>query len=325
MISKYKLFQERIEKEIKILDFFTEPKRLYEPIDYILSIGGKRLRPVLLLMGCDLFHGDIEKAIEAAIGVEVFHNFTLLHDDVMDNASIRRNRTTVHTKWDINTAILSGDAMAIKAYEFIAKCETKYLKQVLGVFNRFALQVCEGQQFDMDYENKNDVSVKQYLNMIRLKTAVLIAGGLNIGAILAGADEKNCYHMHRFGENIGMAFQLQDDYLDVYGDVDKFGKQIGGDIISNKKTFLLVSAIENAGNEEREELLNWFSETDFDPQEKIQSITGIYNQLNIGEKTKSKMEEYLRLALLDLNKVDVLNNTKTELEEIAWNLTKRLS
>lgn len=325
MINKYNLFQERIKKEIERLDFFTEPKRLYEPIDYILSIGGKRLRPVLLLMGCDLFNGNIDNAIEAAIGVEVFHNFTLLHDDVMDNASIRRNRTTVHTKWDINTAILSGDAMAIKAYEFIAKCETKYLKPVLGVFNKFALQVCEGQQFDMDYENRNDVSVEQYLNMIRLKTAVLIAGGLRIGAILAGAKKNNCNHLERFGENIGMAFQLKDDYLDVYGDVDKFGKKIGGDIISNKKTFLLVSAIENAGYEERKTLLNWFDETDFDPKEKIKSITSIYNQLNIREKTKVKMEEYLQLALLELKKVDISNNTKIELETIAWNLTKRFS
>ncbi|MFC2097339.1 polyprenyl synthetase family protein [Bacteroidota bacterium] len=325
MERKYHIFEAKINKRIAELDFFSEPKRLYEPIDYILSIGGKRLRPVLLLMSNELFSGNINKAVSAAIGIEVFHNFTLLHDDVMDNASIRRNQTTVHTKWDINTAILSGDAMAIKAYEFIADCDEKYIKSVLKVFNKVALQVCEGQQFDMDFEDKDDVTVEQYMNMIKLKTAVLIAGGIKIGAILAGASLEDSEYLYKFGENIGIAFQLQDDYLDVYGNVDVFGKQIGGDIISNKKTFLLVNTLEIAGEVDKKELLKWIYADDFDPKEKIKAVTELYNNQNIKELTKLKMNEYLERALLELKKVSVGEEAKIELEDIARKLTERIS
>ena len=325
MAEKYKIFQEIILDKINNLDFFSEPKKLYEPISYILSIGGKRLRPVLLLLSNDMFSGDNEKAINPAIGIEVFHNFTLLHDDVMDKASIRRNKATVHSKWDINTAILSGDAMAIKAYEFVSDCDEKHVKNVLRVFNKAALQVCEGQQFDMDYEQKTNVSVEEYINMIRLKTASLIAGGLKIGAILADAPKKDCDHIYNFGVNIGLAFQLQDDYLDVYGDVNVFGKQIGGDIISNKKTFLLVSALANKDNNDHDLLVEWINLEKFDSKEKIEMVTQIYNSQNIKELTKEKMDEYLAKALLELKMINLPDANKSELVQIARKLTNRLS
>jgi geranylgeranyl diphosphate synthase type II len=325
MAEKYQIFQEKIIKELDCLDFFSEPKKLYEPISYILSIGGKRLRPVLLLLGCDMFSGDIEEAISPAIGVEVFHNFTLLHDDVMDKASIRRNRATVHTKWDINTAILSGDAMAIKAYEFVSDCQEKYIKKVLKVFNKFALQVCEGQQFDMDFEQKFKVSIEEYINMIRLKTASLIAGGLKIGAIIANAPDDDCEYLYNFGLNIGLAFQLQDDYLDVYGDVDVFGKQIGGDILSNKKTFLLTLALENENNSDYNSLVDWINAEDFIPEEKIKMVTQIYNNQNIKELTKNKMDNYLEKALSELAKVNLPDENKSELVQIAKKLINRIS
>lgn len=325
MAEKYKIFQEIILDKINNLDFFSEPKKLYEPISYILSIGGKRLRPVLLLLSNDMFSGDNEKAINPAIGIEVFHNFTLLHDDVMDKASIRRNKATVHSKWDINTAILSGDAMAIKAYEFVSDCDEKHVKNVLRVFNKAALQVCEGQQFDMDYEQKTNVSVEEYINMIRLKTASLIAGGLKIGAILADAPKRDCDHIYNFGVNIGLAFQLQDDYLDVYGDVNVFGKQIGGDIISNKKTFLLVSALANKDNNDHDLLVEWINLEKFDSKEKIEMVTQIYNSQNIKELTKEKMDEYLGKALLELKMINLPDANKSELVQIARKLTNRLS
>jgi len=325
MEEKNKIFQERIIKEIDNLDFFSEPKKLYEPISYILSIGGKRLRPVLLLLACDMFSGDIEKTINPAIGVEVFHNFTLLHDDVMDKASIRRNQATVHTKWDINTAILSGDAMAIKAYEFVSDCDERYIKNVLKIFNRFALQVCEGQQFDMDFEQRTKVSVAEYINMIRLKTASLIAGGLKIGAVLADAPAEDSEHMYNFGLNIGLAFQLQDDYLDVYGDVDVFGKQIGGDIISNKKTFLLVSALSEENSDSYNSLLKWINKEEFDPAEKISAVTRIYDDLDIKELTKRSMDDYLAKALSELDKIKLPEENKFELKQIARKLTSRIS
>ncbi len=317
-----KEIQQLVEEEIDRLNWKITPYSLYEPIEYVLSLGGKRIRPVFALLGCQLFDAPV-KALNPALAVEVFHNFTLLHDDIMDKAEMRRNQPTVHIKWNENAAILSGDAMLIKAYQLLAQCDPAVLKPVLDVFSKTSVEVCEGQQFDMEFESRNDVSIDEYINMIRLKTAVLLAGSLKIGAICGGASEKDADLLYQFGIGIGIAFQLKDDYLDVYGDPVKFGKNIGGDISSNKKTFLLINALEKADSVTKAELLHWINAATFDRQEKIKAVSSIYDKLGIRTYTENAMRAYYEDAVELLKKVSVSEEKKTELSVFAENLLYR--
>ena len=314
---------EIIEKEVDGLEFSAPPEGLFEPMKYILGIGGKRLRPILVLFAANLYKDDLSKVCLPAIGIEVFHNFTLLHDDVMDNAPIRRGKKTVHEKWNSNVAILSGDAMSIKAYQYIGSCEDKYLRDILTIFNQTALEVCEGQQFDLEFEDRNDVEVEEYLNMIRLKTAVLLGGSLKMGAIMGNASSKDTNLLYHFGVNLGMAFQLQDDFLDVFGDEAVFGKKIGGDILSNKKTFLLINALEKASGDLEKELKYWITAKDFNPEEKINAVRAIYENLNVGEFSQKKITDYFTLCLEYLDKVDVEAEKKKELYTLVKGLVNR--
>lgn len=299
------------------------PLNLYEPIDYVLALGGKRLRPALCMAACHFFKGDGTPANSAAMGLEMFHNFTLLHDDIMDGATIRRNQPTVHTKWNDNTAILSGDAMMILANQLMLNVPDAVLKPVQQLFLKTALEVCEGQQYDMDFELRNDVLADEYIEMIRLKTAVLIAASLKIGALIGGASEKDASLLYEFGENLGLAFQLQDDYLDVYGNSAEFGKSIGGDIICNKKTFLLINCMTHANAEQRQRLDYWLEKTDFDRDEKINAVTQLYNELNIPSISRYRMEQYCQDALLVLDKLGVADEYKSELKVFAGNILFR--
>lgn len=320
-----KNFQNRIDQELK--DFSESlgggPEELYDPIAYTLSLGGKRMRPLLVLLGCDLFGNAIEPAINPALAVEIFHNFTLLHDDIMDEAPLRRNQPTVHRKWNNNTAILSGDAMMVKAYQLISQYEGSKLSQVLSVFNKTALEVCEGQQMDMNYETKNNVSIENYLEMIQLKTAVLLAGSLKIGAIIGGASSKDAVHLYEFGRDIGIAFQLQDDILDVYGNPEKFGKQVGGDIISNKKTFLLLKAMELAKGEVLAALNKQLNAQDFDPEEKVRTVKEIYDQLQVREFAEQEMERYFLSGLKQLDFISADKSKLLRLKSFSENLMAR--
>lgn len=314
---------EIVNEEIKNLNFELAPKELYEPIGYTMSLGGKRLRPVLVLMACDMFNGDIQKATSPAMGIELFHNFTLIHDDLMDNAPIRRNKPTVFNKWNANIAILSGDAMFAKAYEMVAKTDNEILQRILSVFTQTAIEVCEGQQYDMNYETMDNVSIEDYIKMIRLKTAVLIAASLKVGALVAGASEEDARKAYEFGENVGLTFQLQDDLLDVYSDVDKFGKTNGGDILTNKKTYLYLKAFELAQGEDLAMLKHYFSSTNFDATEKITSVTKIYNRLDIKEHTKAMMNHYYQRSLACLEHININNENKVLLKKIADDLMDR--
>jgi geranylgeranyl diphosphate synthase type II len=271
--------------------------QLYQPIAYTLDLGGKRLRPVLALMSCDLFGGDIEKALYPAMGVEIFHNFTLLHDDIMDNAPLRRGNLTVHQKWDINTAILSGDTMFVIAYEYVAKTDPSLLPAVLELFNDTARKVCEGQQYDMNFETQPIVSVPDYTTMIRLKTAVLIACSLKLGAIIAKAPYSDAERIYELGIELGLAFQLQDDFLDAFGETKKFGKAIGGDIATNKKTYLYLKAFESATGDTLTHLSHCFSDPEMDNQEKIAEVVSIYRELKIDLLTRIEIERHHAKAL----------------------------
>ncbi len=301
------------------------PKSLYEPVEYVLSAGGKRLRPVLLLMAYNLYKDDIETAMWTACGLETYHNYTLLHDDLMDKADVRRGRMTVHNKWNENTAILSGDSMLVLAYQRIAKCDNTKLREVLDCFTETALEIGEGQQYDMDFETRNDVSEEEYIEMIRLKTSVLLACALKIGAILAGADAEDQENLYRFGENIGLAFQLQDDYLDVYGDEKVFGKAIGGDICNNKKTYMFINACNLAKGDDKAQLDAWLSAETFNKAEKIKAVTDIYNKIGVDRLAKEKMEHYLDVAKEYLSKVKVSDDKKVEIKEYAEKLMLRKS
>ena len=317
-----------INKEIERLDWSKEPKGLYEPIAYTLEAGGKRLRPTLALIAAEcianggLLNGDaIEKALPAALALEVFHNFTLLHDDVMDKAPVRRGRPTVHVQWNENTAILSGDQMLIEAYKLLSDVPAEKLPQVLKWFNEMATGVCEGQQYDVDYEHMNQVSIDDYMKMIELKTSVLIAYAMRIGGYIAGADTKQQEALYQYGLHIGLAFQIQDDILDVYGDPKTFGKAIGGDICCNKKTFLLITAIERADAESKAELLQWLMATDCG-QKKIAAVKKIYDRLGVRDAGEVAMEEHTAIALAQLDKLP--NNAGTEkLRQLAEQLTSR--
>ena len=321
----FKEIQEKIEREIGQLEFDCPPKSLYEPITYILSLGGKRIRPALVLMAYNLYREDVEKAVRPAIGLEVFHNFTLLHDDLMDQADKRRNKPTVHKVWNANTAILSGDAMLIAAYQLIGETAPEHLKEVLDLFTRTALEICGGQQYDMEFESRMDVSEEEYLEMIRLKTAVLLACSLKTGAILAGASREDAENLYRFGINIGLAFQLQDDLLDVYGDTRTFGKNIGGDILCNKKTFLLINALRRAEGEQKVQLEHWIARKDFDAAEKIAAVTNIYNVLGLKELSEAKMQTYYAEGMKNLAALSVSEERLAVLKEVTSRLMFRQS
>jgi geranylgeranyl diphosphate synthase, type II len=302
-----------------------QPAGLYAPIDYSLGVGGKRLRPVLLLMAFNLFSDEIEKALPAALAVEVFHNFTLLHDDIMDKAEVRRNKPTVHVKFSENNAILSGDAMAFISYQYLLECRSERIFDVTNLFTKTALEVCEGQQYDMDFENRPDVTEAEYLEMIRLKTAVLLGCSMQAGALLANAAEETAEQLYDFGINLGMAFQLQDDWLDTFGDQQKFGKKIGGDIVANKKTYLLIAALEKASGRTKIALNKWLKATDFNTEEKVNSVTEMYKQMGIKEFTEAKIDYYFSRAAEILNQLPVNDLSKKYLIELSNNMLGRSS
>lgn len=315
--------REIVKNEMAKQEYVEEPHSLFEPIKYILEDGGKRLRPILTLMAYNLYREDIERVLKSAIGIEIFHNYTLLHDDVMDDAELRRGRLTVHKKWNGNVAILSGDAAAIIAYKYIEFVEDKYLRRAIDGFNQVAMDVCKGQQYDMEFETRQNVTEDEYIHMIYLKTSVLIAGSLRHGALIAGAPEHEYKALYDFGGYLGLAFQLQDDYLDVYGDVKVFGKNIGGDIVSNKKTYMLIKALELASPEQREELWNWILKKDFNHEEKIKAVTRIYNELKIDEVAEAAIDKYLKKSREILDTIDVPTERKRFLYEVIEGLGGR--
>ena len=303
-----------INKEIESINFPGFPTELYEPINYILKLGGKRLRPVLVYLGCGLFDGNLVLSLPAAKAIEVFHNFTLVHDDIMDNAPLRRGKSTVHEKWNQNIGILSGDAMLIKAYDFILDANYSNNNNILKTFNKAAIEVCEGQQLDMNFESISDVSVDDYINMIRLKTSVLLGAALKIGAQIANSNEKDSELIYDFGVNLGIMFQLMDDYLDAFGDPEKFGKKVGGDIISNKKTFLFIQAI----NEDKTgEMKSWMKVSEFNEFEKIKAVKNIYLKTGVDQQCLKEMDLYFKKAMDSLDKIQVPNSKKENLIEFA--------
>lgn len=302
-----------------------QPQGLYDPINYVLSIGGKRIRPVLLLMAYNLYKEKIEPALQPAIALETYHNYTLLHDDLMDKADMRRGKPTVHKKWNDNTAILSGDSMLVLAYQKMLDCDSKHLYAALNLFTKTALEIGEGQQYDMEFETRMDVREEEYIEMIRLKTSVLLACALKLGAILADAPTEDADNLYQFGESIGLAFQLQDDFLDVYGDSSVFGKKIGGDILCNKKTYMLIQAWNMADERQRDKLKHWLTATTFDPQEKIAAVTSIYNEVGIDDLCRKKIEHYFSQGERFLKNVQVEESRKAMLREFSNSLLKRQS
>ncbi|MDR0573611.1 MAG: polyprenyl synthetase family protein [Tannerella sp.] len=317
---------ERVKSEIDKMDFDMSPRCLFEPIKYILALGGKRIRPSMTIIACNIYNGNIEEAIKPALGMEVFHNFTLLHDDLMDQADKRRNKPTVHKKWNTNTAILSGDAMVIAAYQLIGETSESHLSKILNLFSQTALEICCGQQYDMDFERRNDVAQDEYIEMIRLKTAVLMACCLKTGAIIGGAPESDAEYLYNFGINIGLAFQLQDDLLDVYGNTETFGKNIGGDILCNKKTFLLINAVNHA-NKEQKDKIEYFKNplNTFTPEEKIKAYTEIYNQLKIKDITQVRINNLYEHAMNELSKLTASTASLSELKRFCNMLMQRES
>lgn len=295
----------------------AEPAELYQPMQYMMNLGGKRLRPALLLMGCNAFGGDIYQAINPAIAIEVFHNFTLMHDDIMDKAPLRRGKTTVHEKWNSSVGILSGDAMLVEGYKLMMQVDEKVLRPVLEIFNDTAIAVCEGQQLDMNFEQLKEVQIAAYINMIRLKTAVVLGGALKIGALIAGANQADANLIYAFGEDLGIAFQLQDDILDVYGNPEKFGKQVGGDILSNKKTFLLIKALETANPIQLQELNSWLQLTNFDAVKKVSAVRNLFDQMEIREKAEQEMNRYAQRATQSLKDLPLPEMQKSQLFEFA--------
>lgn len=314
---------EILAKALEEKRFGEAPENLYEPLRYILSLGGKRLRPALTLLGCYTFDDDFQKAMEPAIGVEVFHNFTLMHDDIMDNAPLRRGHTTVHEKWNPNIAILSGDVMFVKAYEQIMNVDDSILRKAMELFNKCAIEVCEGQQFDMDFEERDEVGEEEYINMIRLKTAVLVGFALRLGALIGGSTDEQSLIIEEFGVNVGLGFQLNDDILDVYADQEKFGKQVGGDIISNKKTLMLIQALKQAKGKDAEELTYWIHKEEFDAVEKVKAVTDIYNRLGIKEMATERANQYFKAGFDALEHLNVSDDKKQLLKEFGLYLQNR--
>lgn len=305
------------------LPYDRRPVSLYEPIRYVLSMGGKRIRPVLMLLSYNLFKEDPETILMPACALETYHNYTLLHDDLMDNADLRRGHETVHKKWNANTAILSGDSMLVLAYQRMQQCSSDKMAEVLALFTETALEIGEGQEYDMAFEHRDDVSEEEYIEMIRLKTSVLLACALKIGAILAGASKEDADNLYRFGEQIGLAFQLQDDFLDVYGDTRVFGKAIGGDITSNKKTFMLINALNHANEEQRRQLESWIGATEFDRDEKVAAVTRLYNEIGIDRMAQDKIAYYFEQSRKYLQAVSVDESRKAELAAYAQRMMNR--
>ena len=316
-------YQELISDYFSDLHLTKEPKNLYEPIEYILHLGGKRMRPILTLMATEVFDVDCKKALAAATAIEVFHNFSLVHDDIMDDAPLRRGNETVHEKWNLNTGILSGDAMLILAYQHFEEYEPNIFRSLAKLFSKTALEVCEGQQYDVDFETRDDVTIDEYLKMIQYKTAVLVGAAMKMGAIVAETSEENANLIYDFGLNLGIAFQLQDDYLDAFGDPDTFGKQVGGDIIENKKTYMYLKAIEFSKAEELEQLMHLFSIKPIDNSEKIRSVKNIFNQTGATEATQKAIENYTFKAFEMLEKLDIIEDKKEILKQFGLLLMSR--
>jgi geranylgeranyl diphosphate synthase type II len=311
-----------VNREIQAIRYPKTLAGLYDPIAYLLALKGKKLRPAFTLLACNLYRDDVDAAIPPALAWEIFHNFTLMHDDVMDKADLRRGQPTVHKKWNENTAILSGDAMLILSYVFMTKSVTEYLKRLLDLFSQTATEICEGQQYDMEFEQRSDVSEQEYIEMIRLKTAVMLGACLRSGAIIGGADETDGQNLYDFGIYLGISFQIKDDLLDVYGNPNVFGKKTGGDILCNKKTYLLINALNIADTTDKAELLNWLARDD-KPEEKIVAVRGLYDKLAIPEIANEAIRIYYEKALTALQAVSVDENRKEVLKNIAKDLMKR--
>ena len=315
----------KVNEALESIVYDRKPSTLYSPIQYVLSLGGKRVRPVLMLLAYNLYKDDPERIMTQAIALETYHNFTLLHDDLMDNADMRRGHETVHRKWNPNQAILSGDTMLLQAFQRMGQCEADKLQAVINLFTETTLEIDEGQQLDVEFETRNDVTEDEYVEMIRLKTSVLLACAVKIGAILAGASKEDQDNLYKFGEQIGLAFQLQDDLLDVYGDPKVFGKNIGGDITSNKKTYMLINAVNRANPAQREELTRWIEAAEFDREEKVKAVTRLYDEIGIRELCEQKMEACYALAQEYMDKVNVAEERKAELKAYAAAMMKRQS
>jgi len=314
-------YQEIVAKEIEKFQAENKEFSLYDPVNYILDIGGKRLRPVLTLLATDLFGGKISESIKPSLGIEVFHNFTLLHDDIMDNAPLRRGQVTVHEKWNINAAILSGDVMFVQAFSLVTSCKSEFLRDVLDLFNVTAIEVCEGQQHDMDFETRNDVSIEEYIEMIRLKTSVLVACALKLGAILAKAPKDDAQKLYDFGLNLGIAFQIKDDILDVFGDASLVGKKVGGDILANKKTYLLLKALEDGNDQQNTTLNTWLSRDG--GTEKVEAVTEIFEELSVKEKADEVMNQYYQKSIEALDSIQIDVTKKKYLYDFAESLMNR--
>ncbi|WP_242926292.1 polyprenyl synthetase family protein [Pontibacter vulgaris] len=315
---------DKINHTLTTLHYGDNPAELYEPIRYIMALGGKRIRPLLVLLAAEMYDDNVENALLPAAAVEVFHNFTLMHDDIMDRAPLRRGKPTVHEKWNANIAILSGDVMLVRAYQLLLQVEQNKLAKVLELFSKTAAEVCEGQQHDMNFEQREQVSIQEYIRMITLKTAVLLGFSLELGAILQGAPDSDAEHLKLFGNNIGIAFQLRDDLLDVYGDKDKFGKQVGGDILSDKKTFLMLTALEKANQEQLQTIISWRNRTGADTaEEKVKAITKVYDELQIRQQTEQQIDLYFKNAIHHLDAVQVTEERKATLRGLALQLMER--
>lgn len=319
----FKEYVEIASRAIADIKYPAAPAALYEPIAYTMALGGKRLRPVLTLMACDAFCGDYRRAMNQAVGIELYHNFTLLHDDVMDKADVRRGKPTVHVRWNDNVAILSGDAMLTMASQHIAEADSAHLKAAMLLFNKTAMEVYDGQQYDMDFESRMDVSEKEYIEMIRLKTSVLLGCACKMGAMMADAAEPDAEAIYQYGMNLGVAFQLQDDILDVYGDPATFGKEIGGDIMNNKKTFMLINAINRASGNDRKELLQWIDTDNPDRNEKVAAVTAIYNRLDIRAIAEAAMDQYNDRALAIIDTIAIGDEAKQAFRDFANMLMHR--
>lgn len=316
---------QRINQYIKELAFSRKPQGLYNPIEYVLSPGGKRIRPVLMLMAYNLYRDDVEAIFDPATAIEVYHNYTLLHDDLMDRADMRRGKATVHKVWNDNAAILSGDAMLVLAYQYMARVKTDCLKPVMDLFSQTALEICEGQQLDMEFETRHDVTEEEYIEMIRLKTSVLLAASLKIGALLGDASSADANALYDFGMHMGVAFQLKDDWLDVYGDPAVFGKKIGGDILCNKKTYMLIQALRSAKGDQLNELNDWIEAEQPNPQEKIAAVTRIYNATGAKQMCEEQIALYTRKGLESLGRVALPAEMKEQLSQLMLGLIDRQS
>ena len=314
---------DKVNAHIEQLDYAHEPMNLYDPVKYILSLGGKRIRPAMMLMAYNIYRDDVEQILDPALALEIYHNFTLLHDDLMDHADVRRGKPTVHKRWDANTAILSGDVMLTLADVYMSRVDDAHFREVMATFHKTSIEIAEGQQYDMDFETRTDVTEAEYIEMIRLKTSVLLACALKIGAILGGATKEDAQHLYRLGECIGLAFQLRDDYLDVYGDPKVFGKKIGGDILCNKKTYLYINALRLANQEQHAELDRWATATEIDPEEKIAAVTAIYTALGLPEKSRAIEEHYYTLAKAELEALGVSDSQKAVLAQFMAMLMER--